>query len=44
MEDLDQQTTCHKKPIQTAEEEGKDITEKPIQEGVAAATFSPQFS
>ena len=32
MEDLDQQTTSHKKPIQTAEEEGKDITEKPIQE------------
>ena len=34
MEDLDQQTTSHKKQIQSAEEEGKDITEKPIQEGL----------
>ena len=34
MEDSDQQTTSHKKPIQTAEEEGKNTTEKPIQEGL----------
>jgi len=34
MEDLDQQTTSHKKPIQTAEEEGKNTTEKSSQEGL----------
>ena len=34
MEDSDQQTTSHKKPIQTVEEEGKNTTEKPIQEGL----------
>ena len=34
MEDLDQQTTSHKKPIQIVEEEGKNTTEKPIQEGL----------
>ena len=34
MEDLYQQATSHKKPIQTTKEEGKDITKKPIQEGL----------
>ena len=38
MEDLYQQTTSHKKQIQAAEEEVKDFTEKPIQEGLCPKT------
>ena len=33
-----QQTTSHKKQIQAAVEEGKDFTEKPIQEGLCPET------
>ena len=34
IEDSDQQTTSPKKPVQTVEKEGKNTTEKPIQEGL----------
>ena len=34
VEDSDQQTTSPKKPVQTVEKEGKNTTEKPIQEGL----------
>ena len=34
MEDLDQQTTNHKKQIEATVEEGKGLTEKPMQKSL----------